>query len=444
MLRAADNELLTGTDAGTGMGELFRRFWIPALLSQELPAPDCPPVRVRIMGEHLLGFRDTQGRVGLIEPQCAHRRANLFWGRNEQGGIRCAFHGWKYDVDGHCLEMPTVPQDKAYEKQRAEFSLKSYPTREAGGFIWTYMGPPKLKPELPQFELITLPPAHTFVSKKLQQCNWAQACEGALDTAHFSFLHMSVGDDEEESMMKVMHQSEAAASGDKNRVRWMKKDGMPRFTVTEHDAGLLMGAARTADNGDLYWRISQFMLPSHALAPSAFPGENYHGQTFVPITDELCWIYCYTWNPERPLTNSERERFSKGHTVHANVDKNWVPIRNRDNDYLIDREDQKHRTYTGIAGVSEQDACIQDSQGFIADRTRDNLGPTDIGIVRFRRAILDAAKNLAKGKEPKAVKKPESYRLRSGGTVAPSSKPLAEVMVARFGDPVGLVHESAH
>jgi phthalate 4,5-dioxygenase oxygenase subunit len=291
---------------------------------------------------------------------------------------------------------------------------------------------------------MTLPGAHTFVSKKLQQCNWAQACEGALDTAHFSFLHMSVGDDEDESMMKVMHQSEAAASGDKNRVRWMRKDGMPRFTVTEHDAGLLMGAARTADNGDLYWRISQYMLPSHALAPSAFPGENYHGQTFVPITDELCWIYCYTWNPERPLTNSERERFSKGHTVHAAVDKDWVPIRNRDNDYLIDREDQKHRTYTGIAGVSEQDACIQDSQGFIADRTRENLGPTDIGIVRFRRAILDAAKNLAKGKEPKAVNKPESYRLRAGGTVAHSSKPLAEVMIARFGDPVGLVHEKAH
>jgi phthalate 4,5-dioxygenase len=444
MLRAADNDLLTRTDAGTGMGELFRRFWIPALLSQELPEPDCPPVRVRIMGEHLLAFRDTEGRIGLIEPQCAHRRANLFWGRNEQGGIRCAFHGWKYDVNGHCLEMPTVPQDKAYEKQRAEFSLKSYPTREAGGFIWTYMGPPKLKPELPRFEFMTLPPAHTFVSKKLQQCNWAQACEGALDTAHFSFLHMSVGDDEDESMMKVMHQSEAAASGDKNRVRWMKKDGMPRFKVTEHDAGLLMGAARTADNGDLYWRISQYMLPSHALAPSAFPGENYHGQSFVPITDELCWIYCYTWNPERPLTNSERERFSKGHTVHAAVDKDWVPIRNRDNDYLIDREDQKHRTYTGIAGVSEQDACIQDSQGFIADRTRENLGPTDIGIVRFRRAILDAAKNLAKGKEPKAVNKPESYRLRAGGTVAHSSKPLAEVMIARFGDPVGLVHESAH
>jgi phthalate 4,5-dioxygenase len=443
MLRAADNELLTRTDAGTGMGALFRRFWVPGLLSQELPEPDCPPLRVRIMGENLLAFRDSAGRVGLIEPQCAHRGANLFWGRNEQGGIRCAFHGWKYDVNGTCLEMPTVAQDAAYEKQRAEIKLKSYPTREAGGFVWTYMGPPNLMPELPRFEFMTLPPAHVFVSKKLQQCNWAQACEGALDTAHFSFLHMSVGEDDDEHAMKIMHQSEAAASGDKNRVRWMKKDGMPRFTVTEHDSGLLMGAARTADNGDLYWRISQFMLPSHALAPSAFPGENYHGQTFVPITDELCWIYCYTWNPERPLSNSERERFSKGHTVHANVDKNWVPIRNRDNDYLIDREDQKYRTYTGIAGVSEQDACIQDSQGFIADRSREHLGPTDIGIVRFRRAVLDAAKNLAKGEEPAAVKKPESYMLRAGGTVAHGSKPLAEVMVARFGDPLGRVHADA-
>ncbi|MGZ5805146.1 MAG: Rieske 2Fe-2S domain-containing protein, partial [Xanthobacteraceae bacterium] len=169
MLRAADNELLTRTGPGTGMGELFRRFWIPALLSQELPEPDCPPIRVKIMGEDLLAFRDTKGRIGLIEPQCAHRCANLFWGRNEKGGIRCAFHGWKYDVDGNCLEMPTVPQDKAYEKQRKEMKLKSYPTREAGGYVWTYMGPPKLMLELPLFEFMTLPPAHTFVSKKLQQ-----------------------------------------------------------------------------------------------------------------------------------------------------------------------------------------------------------------------------------------------------------------------------------
>jgi phthalate 4,5-dioxygenase oxygenase subunit len=306
------------------------------------------------------------------------------------------------------------------------------------------MGPPQLMPEMPHFEFARLAPAHVYVSKKLQQCNWAQACEGALDTAHFSFLHMSVGDDGEEQAMKVMHQSEAAASGDKNRVRWLKKDGSPGFTITEHDAGLLMGAARHAEAGDLYWRICQYLLPSHTFAPSTFPGENYHGQTFVPIDDESCWIYCYTWNPERPLTNAERERFSKGHTVHATVDTNWVPIRNRGNDYLIDREDQKLRTYTGIQGVSEQDACIQDSQGLIADRSREILGPTDIGIVRFRRLILDAAKGIAEGKAPAALAKPGSYMVRAGGMVAPASKPLEEVKKARFGDPIGRVPAGQH
>jgi phthalate 4,5-dioxygenase len=440
MLRAEDNELLTRTGPDTGMGKLFRRFWLPVLLSEELPQPDCPPKRLQVMGEKLLAFRDTSGRVGLIEPHCAHRGANLFWGRNEENGIRCAFHGWKYDYQGRCLEMPTVPKNEAYDKLRGEAKLKSYPTQEAGGYIWAYMGPAEHMPPLPQFEFMTLPPAHTYVSKKLQQCNWAQACEGALDTAHFSFLHMSVGEEDDDHQMKIMHQSEAAASGDKNRVRWMKNDGMPRFTITEHDAGLLMGAARTADNDELYWRISQFMMPSHALAPSTFPGENYHGQTFVPIDDMLCWIYTYTWNPERPLTNMERERFSKGHTVHAGVDENYVPFRNRDNDYLIDRDEQKTTSYTGIKGVSEQDACIQDSQGFIADRTREMLGPTDLGIVRFRRMILEQTKALMnKGQEPPATRKPESYMIRAGGTVAHGSKPLSEVMMARFGNPTGIV-----
>ena len=438
MLSTADNELLTRTGSGTPMGTLFRRFWLPVLLSQELPRSDCPQIKVKVMGEDLIAFRDTLGKVGLVEPHCPHRGANLFFGRVEQGGIRCAFHGWKFDAAGECLEMPTVAKNDAYEKLRTRVSLKSYPTKEAGGIIWAYMGPPEHMQDLPDMEFMRLPAAHTFVSKKLQQCNWAQACDGALDTAHFSFLHMTVGDDDEDHTMKILQQSEAGASGDKNRVRWLKNDGMPRFTITEHDAGLLMGAARHADGDDLYWRISQFMLPCHALAPSAFPGENYHGQAFVPINDELCWIHCYTWNPGRPLTNAERDRFARGHTIHSAVDANWEPIRRRENDYLLDRDEQKHRTYTGITGISEQDACIQDSQGFIADRTREHLGPTDLGVVRFRRMMLDLAKNLAAGQEPRAASKPASYRLRSGGTVAHGSKPLADVMIARFGDPLGL------
>ena len=206
-----------------------------------------------------------------------------------------------------------------------------------------------------------------------------------------------------------------------------------------------MGAARTADDGNLYWRISQFMMPSHALAPNAFPGENYHGQTFVPIDDELCWIYCYTWNPERPLTNSERDRYASGQTVHANVDANFVPIRNRDNDYLIDRaraEVSQLYRHQGRVGAG----CLHSGQPGLHRRShaRTCSGPTDIGIVRFRRLVLDSAKALAKGQEPRAASKPEGYKVRAGGTVAHSSIPLADVMVARFGDPIGRASARQH
>ena len=436
MLSAAENEVLTRTGAGTPMGELFRRFWLPVLLSQELPEPDCPPVRVRVMGEDLVAFRDTKGRVGLLDPRCPHRGANLFFGRNEECGIRCIYHGWKFDVAGECLELPAMRDAKDYEKVRKSVRVNAYPVREHGEMIWAYLGPRDTVQDFPAFEFWEVPASHRYVSKKLQQCNWAQACEGALDTAHFSFLHSSVG---AASDVEVMRQSEAAASGDRNRLRWLRTDGVPQFTIQAHAAGLVLGAARRADGEDLYWRVSQFLLPSHTLAPSTFPGEIYHGQTFVPIDDESCWIYCYSWTPHRPLSNAERERFAAGHTIHATVDKNWVPIRNRDNDYLIDRVDQKLRSFTGIKGVSEQDAAAQDSQGFIADRTREFLGPTDLGVVRFRRLILDAARDLKDGRPPAAAGQPESYRVRAGGTVAHRSRSLAEVMVARFGDPNGAV-----
>jgi len=435
MLSRADNDLLTQTGRGTPMGELFRRFWLPVLVSQELPEVDGPPVRVRMLGEDLIAFRDSNNRIGLIEPQCAHRGANLFFGRNEAGGIRCIFHGWKYDVTGACLEMPNVPQDANYERLRGQMTLASYPTAEFGDYIWAYMGPGE-PPPLPEMEFGLVPGMQRFVSKKLQQCNWAQALEGALDTAHFTFLHTSLGDEE---ALAVMGRSEAAASGDADRVRWLREDGIPRFSTTTHDAGVALGAARKASLGQTYWRISQFMLPSHTLVPSTFLGENYHGQTFVPIDDTSCWIYCYTWNPERPLTDVERERYRGGHTVHANVDERWVPYRNRDNDYLIDRVEQKHHSFTGIAGVSEQDAAAQDSQGLIADRTREHLGVTDVGLIQFRKCAMDAARDVVAGREPLAARRPDAYRIRGGGCVAPEATPFPEVMTGRFGNPLGLV-----
>jgi phthalate 4,5-dioxygenase len=431
VLSAADNELLTRTGAGTPMGEYFRRFWLPVLLARELPAPDGPPLRVTVLGEELVAFRDTEGRVGLLDPRCPHRGANLFYGRNEECGLRCVYHGWKFDVHGRCVDMPTMPPESGFrEKVRAG----AYPTREWGELVWAYLGPPALEPPLPELEFAVLPPAHRFVSKKLQQCNWAQACEGALDTAHFSFLHMPVwsGDDAVEAAV-------SRSSVDRQRTRWMRDDPRPEFEVVRHDVGFVAGAARKADGDDRYWRIAQFMLPNHALTPNAFPGENIHGQTWVPISDEAAWVFCYTWNPDRPLTEEERRAYRGGRTVHAEVDERGVPRRNRDNDYLIDRDAQRRRTYTGIQGVSEQDAMIQDSQGFIADRTREHLGPTDAAIIEFRRMVLRGARDVQGGVEPTAARNGAGYRVRGGSLLAHRRLSFAEVMLERFGDPVGRV-----
>jgi phenylpropionate dioxygenase-like ring-hydroxylating dioxygenase large terminal subunit len=429
MLSAEDNEVLTRTGAGTLMGDLFRRFWQPVLLSQELPERDGAPLRVKVFGEDLVAFRDSDGRVGLLDPVCPHRGANLFFGRNEECGLRCAYHGWKFDVEGRCVDMPTMPPESRFrEKVRAT----AYPTCEWGDLVWAYLGPAGTVPSPPEIEFALLPADHRFVSKKLQQCNWAQACEGAIDTAHFSFLHMPVWSAEDAIEAAVRR-----SSVDVERTRWMRDDPRPEFHVVPHDAGFVAGAARKADSNDLYWRIAQYLLPNHALTPNAFPGENIHGQAWVPITDELCWVFCYTWNPDRPLSDEERAQFRAGRSVHAQVDAHWVPIRNRGNDYLIDRADQKRRTFTGIQGVSEQDAMIQDSQGLIADRTREHLGPTDIAIIEFRKQILRAARDLRAGTEPAAARNAAAYRVRGGSIVADRALSFAETMIKRFGDEVG-------
>ena len=430
MLSANDNDLLTRTGPGTPMNAYFRRFWLPVALVQELPEPDGPPVRVTVMDEALLAFRDTDGRVGLVDPRCPHRGANLFFGRNEECGLRCAYHGFKFDVSGRCVDMPTMPPESRF---RDKVRITAYPTREWGDIVWAYLGPAEDEPSLPEMEFARLPGGQRFVSKKLQQCNWAQACEGALDTAHFSFLHMPVW-----SAADGVEAAVRRSSVDVERTRWMRDDPRPAFYVVPHEVGFVAGAARKAGGDGLYWRVAQFMLPNHALTPNAFPGETYHGQTWVPISDTECWVYCYSWNPDRPFTDEERHAFRAGRSVHAEVDARWVPRRNRDNDYLIDRADQKRRTFTGIQGVSEQDAMIQDSQGLIADRTREHLSPTDLAIIEFRKFVLGGARDLERGAAPPAARAGSAYALRGGSMVTPRTATFTEAMTTRFGNPLGL------
>ena len=409
MLSAHDNELLTQTGRGTAMGDLLRRFWTPALLSQELPECGGAPVRVIMLGEDLVAYRREDGEVALVGARCPHRGAELFWGRNEEGGLRCVYHGWKFDAAGRCVDMPSEPLESRFADK---VEIAAYPTREAGGFIWAYLGPRELPaPEFPALEFTLVPPEHRFVSKKLQECNWAQSVEGAIDTAHFSFLHMPV---------------EVPPSAPPS-VRWMKEDGSPRFTVVPHDGGLLVGASRRADDGALYWRITQYLVPNHSLAPGSEKGQNMNGQTWVPIDDTHCWVYCYTWNPDRPIAEQELAAMRNGFGIHAQLDERWVPVRNRANDYLIDREEQRTRSFTGIRGISEQDACIQDSQGYIYDRTAEHLGTTDIAIIEFRKLVLRMARERREGVEPEQARCGDVYRVRSGSAVAGSGVSFAEV-----------------
>ncbi|HIC35241.1 MAG TPA: ring-hydroxylating oxygenase subunit alpha, partial [Gammaproteobacteria bacterium] len=432
MLTAAENKTLTETGFETPMGEVFRCYWTPALLSRELPTPNSGPVRLKLLGEDFIAFRDSNGEIGIVDARCPHRNANLFFGRNENCGLRCVYHGWKFDVHGNCVDIPNASTEVA-SRLKPNAGIRALQVREWGDVIWAFLGDGEA-PELPQFEFAKVPSSHRFVSKKFQQCNWAQACEGGLDTAHFSFLHAGINGGEKVGLHHVGKSKEEIEGHNEPtrlaRFRWMIEDGEPRFTVLEHAAGMLLCAARTADNDDVYYRMTQFLMPNHSLAPGNFPEDNNLGNTWVPIDDTSCWIFCYCWNPDRPLTEGECRQLASGSGIFAEVDDHYIPIRQRENDYLVDRDAQRTESYTGIRGISEQDAAIADSQGPIADRTKEMLVQTDLGVVRFRQTMFDATASVASGADPLGVDRPDAYFVRSGDSVASPESKLEDVVSA--------------
>ena len=436
MLTSSENDLLTQTNEGTPMGEYFRRFWQPVALSTELNEPDGAPIRVNVLGEQLVAFRDTEGKIGLIDSFCPHRGANLFFGRNEECGLRCVYHGWKFDVHGKAIDMPNVPPGvSSHDSMR----VKAYPTREFGGFVWAFLGPPPESlpngtlPEIPQLEFGLVAAENRYTTKQLLECNWAQIMEGDLDTSHFSFLHMPAPN--------VPSNENPDAPADERRLRWIRNDPMPQFSIVEHEVGFVAGGARDAD-GEKYWRMTQYMVPAHGTGPSAMPGETYFGFTVVPVTDTASWVYAYAWNPERTIDDEERAKLKSGHGIMAELGPDYRPLKNRSNDFMIDRDDQKYHTFTGVKGLAEQDAMIQQSQGFIVDRTREHLTATDAAVVRFRKTVMDAAQTLADGEEPQAPHQHRFYTTRPGSWFAGENVPLEEVLRDRFGDPLGRVARS--
>ena len=378
MLKKEQNDLVTQTGPGTPMGNLFRRYWLPALLSEELPTPDCPPVKLELLSEKLLAFRDTSGRLGLIDEFCAHRGVSLWFGRNEENGIRCPYHGWKYDVTGQCVEVPSETDESGYCEK---IKLKGYPMVERGGVIWVYMGPPELTPPLPEWEFATVPLDQTYMSKRLQDCNWLQAMEGGIDSSHVSFLHGS----------SLLH--DPLFKGAKGN-QYNQNDFKPVFEVVDAPGGLFVGARRNAEDDQYYWRITPWIMPTFTMVPPR-ADHPMHGHFWVPINDTRCWAWSFDYHPTRALTASERQAMIDGHGVHVVVDKNYVPLQNKDNDYLMDREAQKANLYfSGIKGIGMQDASLQESMGHIQDRTRENLVSTDNGIIMARQRLMKAAKAL--------------------------------------------------
>ena len=395
MLSKSDNELLTRVGPGTPMGAFFRRFWLPVLLPAEIPAPDCPPVRLRVLGEDLIAFRATNGEVGFIQNACPHRGASLFFGRNEDNGLRCVYHGWKFDCAGACVDMPSEPAESNF---KTKVRATAYPARESGGAVWIYMGPERLRPELPQLEWTLVPPEQRFLRRWIHDVNYAQAFEGDIDTSHSAFLHRRFTDDS------------------RNPRLW---DTGPVISVKQTDYGFVYGGLRHSPDPDkYYWRLTQWMLPTYSLIPSTrYPRL---GHCYVPIDDEHTSVLGYYFHAERPLTDDEIAVPMRGMNAVPRIDLETLkPIANRANDFLIDRAMQRDVNYTGILGVPEQDMAVTQSMGPIYNRSREHLGRSDLAIIYARRTLLRLAREVAAGKDPYAAYHGEVYRLRSLEALTP-------------------------
>jgi phthalate 4,5-dioxygenase len=427
MLKAEINELLTRTGPETPAGGLFRQYWVPALLAEELPENDCPPVRVKILSERLIAFRDSEGRYGLMDEFCAHRGVSLWFGRVEQGGLRCAYHGWKYDVTGQCVEVPSEPENSNF---CAKVKLTAYPLVKVGDILWTFMGDPAKRPELPAFEFCHVPAEQTYTSKRWQESNWLQALEGGIDSSHVSWLHS--GGLKSDPLFK-------GAKGNQYNLN----DLRPFFEVAEADGGLFVGARRNAENGSYYWRITPWVMPSFTMVPPR--GDHpVHGHFWVPIDDENVWVYTFDFHPTRALAAEERQAMKDGYGVHSrNIPGTYRPAENKDVDYLMDRDAQKRgETFSGVRGIAQQDASLQESMGPIVDRAKERLVSSDTGIIKARQKLRKAIEALRdEGVTPPGVD-PAHHRIRSAAVVLPQEESFIESCRDALAARPGVAHTS--
>ena len=436
---SADNETLTRVGPGTPMGKLMREYWIPAGLSSELTKGGSP-LRVMLLGEKLVAFRDNGGRVGLLEHACPHRCASLFFGRNEPEGIRCAYHGWKFDVDGKCLDMPNVPPHQDFKNR---VTAKAYPTRERNGIIYAYMGEAEVPPELPQIEALLLPEKDALLRAHQRGCNWLQSLEGDIDTSHFGFLHMG-GVEPDQFEANDVH-------------RFALTNKAPEYYLAETDWGAMYAAHRLADPGQIYYRVAHFVFPFWTLTPNGNLNDNVGVQGWVPMDDTHTMVFTIFYKGRKaalralkngePVPGMEQEFYREPMTLFPNT-SDWfgrfVPARNMSNDFMIDRDVQATKSYSGITSVAAQDHAMGESMGPILDRTKEHLAPSDRMISMTRRRMLLAARAFDKeGITPPAARNPEVvHRARGGAFCAPDNLSWMEAYaeeVKRAENPTGVL-----
>jgi phenylpropionate dioxygenase-like ring-hydroxylating dioxygenase large terminal subunit len=417
MLSAADNELLTQVDPGTPMGGLMREFWIPAIRSDELAEADGAPLRIRLLCENLIAFRATSGRVGIIQSVCAHRGASLFFGRNEEEGLRCIYHGWKFDLEGNCVDMPgELPENQGYKDK---IKTLTYPTVERNGIIWVYMGPRETPPSLPDLEPNVV---GGEISMQMIDANWLQSIENNMDTTHIGFLHFGAVDPD----------AKADWVDRRHGFRWLLQDKAPRFLVHDLPSGAAYAAYRDAGDDSLYYRIMMYHFPFFTQSPANNIENGCSYVVLVPLdnTHTMQW-----W------LSTDKGRPGRPENVMALLPNttDWLgrfrPQVRMENDMEIDREAQKFdRTWVGYSGISkipDQDRGIVESQGPLQDRTIEHLAGSDAMVIKVRKMLMDAVTAYRDERElPEGVDNAALFRQRSGGVTLPKDVDVWEATEA--------------
>ena len=413
MASAQDNETLTRVGPGTPMGEMMRQYWIPAAKSSEL-TKDGDPVRLMLLGEQLIAFRDTDGKVGIMDHRCPHRCASLFFGRNEEGGIRCVYHGWKFDADGNCTDMANVPPHQDFKHK---VHAKAYKTAERNGLVWVFMGDQAKVPDLPPFEANMLPESEVNIWFVMRECSYLQGLEGDMDTTHLGFLHYG--------LLKGADFEANAAQ------RFTAVNKTPEFVTKTTDWGYMYGAIRGNGTDEVQMRISQFVMPFWTMPPVNPITNNFIARAWVPMDDThhmFVHIVHKDFDPlARKLLDGRDAGFKLGFDYVPNT-TDWYGRfnlkANSSNDYLIDREKQRTSSFTGIDGITLQDFAITESMGGIVDRTFEHLASSDAAIAQTRRVLINAATALAEGKRHPSMDQQAAQApgIRSGFFMAPKGE----------------------